>query len=105
MAMSNAVFIADEGVGGTSFAVSVFHEVSVAPRSSRLERKTTDKEKRRERREEKEEKRGEKKRGRERDEIYVPDTFFHATTLTAYKVFAKRVWVLRTRRPRRFHDE
>lgn len=36
-----------------------------------------------------------KKNNERKREIYVPSIFFRATTLTAYKMFAKRVWVSR----------
>lgn len=99
MAMSNAVFIVGEGVGGGAVPLSRFlcFPRSVDRLSSqRLERKTG-----------KRDQRKEKETEREREEIYVPDAFFRATTLTAYKMFTKHlcVRVSRTRRPRRFLGE
>lgn len=48
---------------------------------------------------------GGEKEGGNGKEIYVPGAFSRATTLTAYKTFAKCVWVLRIRRPRRSRDQ
>lgn len=103
MAMSNAVFIAGEGVGGGAvplLAVSVFS--TKCRLSSQLALRAKDNRRRR-----RPKGRGEKETEEEREEIYVPGAFFRATTLTAYKMFAKHlcVRVSRTRRPRRFLDE
>jgi len=79
--MSNAFFLVDGGVGGTRILLSRF---LFSTKCRSCERQAIGRERERER----------KKTKREREKIYVPGIFFRATTtLTAYKMLAKRVWV------------